>query len=78
MLDRLPAGIQHQAKSAYHLFRDNPQHPGLSFKKIRPTRPIYSIRIGREYRAVGILQDDIVVWYWIGSHADYDKLLSQF
>jgi hypothetical protein len=29
------------------------------------------------YRAVGILDGDSIVWYWIGSHADYDGLLRQ-
>src|ERR1700756_2318853 len=50
--------------------------PSLRFKPVHPTRPIYSVRIGPMYRAVGILESDEIVWYWIGSHADYDKLLT--
>ena len=39
--------------------------------------PIYSARVGISYRAVGVRDGDSLVWYWIGSHADYDKLLAQ-
>jgi hypothetical protein len=50
----LPADVQVQARQAYRLFIENPYHPGLRFKSIHPTRPIYSVRIGLNYRAVGI------------------------
>jgi len=29
------------------------------------------------YRAVGQKDDSGMLWFWIGSHAEYDKLLSQ-
>ena len=74
----LPADVRKQARQAYHLFMENPHHPSLRFKSIHPTRPIYSVRIGLDYRAVGIREKDDIVWYWIGSHADYDKLIRQF
>jgi len=57
---------------------ENPQHPSLRFKSIHPTRPIYSVRIGMDYRAVGIRDGSDMIWYWIGSHAEYDKLIQQF
>jgi hypothetical protein len=44
-------------------------------KQVHPDPPIYSARVGIGYRAVGILDGDTVIWYWIGSHADYDELL---
>lgn len=71
----LPAETQRQARQAYRLFRDNPKHPSLRFKKVHPERPIYAVRISRDYRAVGILAGDEIVWFWIGAHADYDRLL---
>ena len=74
----LPADVQKQARQAYRLFIENPHHPSLRFRSIYPTRPIYSVRIGLEYRAVGIREEDDIIWYWIGSHADYDKLIRQF
>ena len=74
---RLPASAQRQAKEAYKLFKQNPHHPGLRFKQVHPTRPIYSVRITIDYRALGIRDDEDIIWYWIGSHSDYDKLLSR-
>lgn len=46
----LPADVQKQARQAYRLFKENPHHPSLRFKAIHPTRPIYSVRIGMDYR----------------------------
>jgi hypothetical protein len=71
---RLPAHIQEQAREAYQLFSKDPYHPSLHFKQIDPQEPIYSVRIGRGYRAVGRREDNTIIWYWIGSHEDYNKL----
>lgn len=76
-LAALPAHVQVQARDAYRIFRDNPAHPGLRFKKVHPEPPIYSARIGIGYRSVGAMDGDTIVWFWIGTHADYDKLLDQ-
>ena len=73
---RLPKQVQNQARIAYRLFKQNPSHPSLRFKKVHSKLPIYSARISRDYRAVGQLNGDTVIWFWIGSHTDYDKLLS--
>lgn len=72
----LPSRVQDQARSAYALFRADPAHPGLHFKKVYPDPPIYSARVGIGYRAVGALDGNTMVWFWIGSHADYDRLLA--
>ena len=74
----MPADARKQARQAYRLFIENPQHPSLRFKSIDPTRLIYSVRIGLNYRAVGVRDGDDIIWYWVGSHADYDKLIRQF
>lgn len=74
----LPADIRKQARESYRLFMENPRHPGLHFKTIHPTRPIYSARIGIHYRAVGILDGDDIIWYWIGHHSEYDRLIRTF
>ena len=73
---RLPKQVQTQARVAYRLFKQNPNHPSLRFKKVHSKLPIYSARISRDYRAVGQLDGDTIIWFWIGSHTDYDKLLS--
>jgi len=51
-------------------------HPGLNFKRVPPHPDIYSIRIGIGYRALGVMPNSAeIVWYWIGSHADYDRMI---
>ncbi|EDZ92700.1 MULTISPECIES: type II toxin-antitoxin system RelE family toxin [Limnospira] len=71
----LPKPVQQQARAAYRQFQNNPNHPSLRFKKVHPELPIYSARINKNYRAVGQVDGDTVIWFWIGSHTDYDKLL---
>jgi hypothetical protein len=75
-LNALPEDVQRQARSAYRVFVDDPFHPSLHFKQVHPTQPIYSVRISLDYRALGIREGDEIVWFWIGSHADYDRLIS--
>jgi len=70
----LPEDVQQDAKRAYRLFRDNPAHPGLHFKRLEGESDIYSVRLGLNYRAVAVLKGSRAVWYWIGDHADYDRL----
>jgi hypothetical protein len=73
----LPPAIQEQARTAYRQFKQNPWHPSLRFKPIHTSLPIYSARVSKGYRAVGQRDEQGIVWFWIGSHADYDHLLSQ-
>ena len=73
---QLPAEVQARARQAFRLWRSNPSHPSLRFKQVHPTQPIYAVRIGIHWRAVGVKTDDAIVWYWIGSHSDYDTLLA--
>ena len=70
----LPEPVREAARKAYQLFRENPSHPSLQFKKIHASERIYSVRVTLGYRAVGLVEEDGVTWFWIGSHADYDKL----
>jgi hypothetical protein len=72
---KLPLNIRETAKKQYRLFASDPYHASLYFKRVHSTRPIYSARITRNYRAVGVLEENIIVWFWIGSHDDYDRLL---
>ena len=73
----LPKDIQQRTKDCYKLFAQNPKHPSLRFKKVHTTEPVYSARINIDYRALCIVDGKEVVWFWIGSHAEYDKLLRQ-
>ena len=69
------AVLARDAQRAYRLFQSNPAHPGLQFKKLEGEDNIYSVRIGLEYRALAIMKKDRIVWYWIGSHSGYDRLV---
>ncbi|MFP4487519.1 MAG: hypothetical protein ACLFOC_11210 [Campylobacterales bacterium] len=72
---KLPTDIQKRAKKQYKLFKVDSFHPSLNFKRVHSALPIFSARINISYRAVGTLQEDTIVWFWIGDHDDYEKLL---
>jgi hypothetical protein len=73
----LPDPVKGLAKTAYKQFRRNRNHPSLEFKPLKKTmQPIYSLRIGLGYCAIGVMKEDGEVgWCWIGSHADYDNVI---
>ena len=66
-----------QARDAHRLWLENPRLPGLRFKKVHARRPIYSVRVNLSNRAVGILDGDDMVWFWIGPHDDYEALFKR-
>ncbi len=74
--EALPDGVRNQARKAFGLWRENPAHPGLQFKHIHGTEPVYSVRISRGYRALGLMEGETVTWFWIGSHENYERLIS--
>lgn len=76
-LEQLPEDVRKQARKTYKLFIQNPYYPSLRFKQIHSTKDIYAVRINIDYRAVGARNGDEIVWFWIGPHAEYDKLISQ-
>ena len=66
----------HTTRQFRELFQQNPSHPGLRFKQVNPgPPPIYSARVGIGYRALAVVEGDMAIWFWIGSHADYDRFL---
>lgn len=71
----LPPAIQKLADKNYALLRSDPTHPSLHFKKIGARKTLWSVRIGIGYRALGVAKPDGIYWFWIGSHADYDRLI---
>ena len=75
---KLPEKVKQTARKNYKLWKQNPNHPSLEFKKLQALEPIYSVRVGIGWRALGVLKKpDTIVWFWIGSHSEYDKLLTQ-
>ncbi|GAA5481108.1 type II toxin-antitoxin system RelE family toxin [Haloferula sargassicola] len=71
--DRLPEKVRTIADANFELLKNDPYHPSLHFKKVGR---FWSVHAGIKYRALAVQEDDAIVWFWIGSHADYDKLLS--
>ncbi|HYO24035.1 MAG TPA: hypothetical protein VEQ85_03715 [Lacipirellulaceae bacterium] len=72
---KLPKSTQQRARATYRRFRDNPQHNSLQFKKVHRTRPVYSARVSDDCRVLGSLDGDDIVWFWIGKHEAYERLL---
>lgn len=77
LYENLPEQIRKQTRQAYSQFKSDPYYPGLHFKRVHSSRPIYSVRITKDYRVVGVQQNNEIIWFWIGSHSDYDKLMNQ-
>lgn len=72
--ENLPANIQRSADRSYELLKVDPSHPSLHFKKIG--NKYWSVRIGLDYRALGVDVNNGISWFWIGNHAQYDKLIN--
>jgi len=72
----LDENIKAQARKAYHLWSQNPFHPSLHFKCINREEDIWSVKITRAYRAIGVLEGDTVTWFWIGGHDDYERFFA--
>lgn len=68
----LPAGVQGLADKSFSLLKADSRHPSLHFKKVGR---FWSARIGLHYRAVAVEAPDGLLWFWIGTHADYDKIV---
>ena len=71
-LKRLPDAVRQTARKNYRRWLDDPRHPRLAFKQIGSTG-VWSV--GIDWRALGLVDDDTITWFWIGSHADYDTLV---
>ena len=71
---QLPVEIQRLADREYALLRDDPRHPSLHFKKIGD---LWSVRVGLHYRALAIEDGSDMLWVWVGTHEDYDRLLQR-
>ncbi len=74
----LPEQVRRTARKNYRLWLQNPRHPSLEYKLVIPSRNIYSVRVGIDWRALGVKKsDDTLVWFWIGSHSEYDTILNK-
>jgi hypothetical protein len=69
--ERLPTEIQRTADKAFELLKRDPRHPSLQFKKLDE---IWSARVGLHHRALAVEAADGFLWFWIGTHAEYDRI----
>jgi hypothetical protein len=70
----LPIEVQRLADANYQLLKVDPRHPSLHFKQ---AGRYWSVRVGLHYRAVAVQDAEDVVWFWIGHHSEYDRLLGR-
>ncbi len=81
LYDGLPLPIKEAVRNACILFNENPSHPSLRYHPLKETKKgrhipeSYSVSITMQYRAIHMIEDRINVWYWIGSHAQYDAFV---
>jgi hypothetical protein len=73
----LPQNARKSARAAYAQFEINPRHPSLQFKCVDQALGLWSDRLSRSYRVLGLRDNDEIVWFWIGPHAEYDQMLGR-
>jgi hypothetical protein len=77
LFDKLPEQIKDNARKQYDLFQNNPSHPSLRTKLIGSTRnqkfKVFEVTVGMGYRATYFTDADVYLWFWIGTHASFDK-----
>lgn len=75
--DAQPERVQTLARKNYQLLGDDPRHPSLHFKALADhDPPLWSVRVGRSYRALAVEEEGVLYWFWIGSHAEYDRIVA--
>ena len=72
--DALPVEVRETAEKNYELLKENPNHASLHFKRVGK---YWSVRVTRDYRALAIEIENGFLWFWIGKHSEYDKLIAQ-
>lgn len=70
---KLDLNLRGKARKAYRLWSDDPFHPSLRFKCINREESVWSVRLSRGVRALGILEDNTVTWFWVGGHDEYER-----
>lgn len=77
LFKKLPAQIRALATQSYREWSKNPKYPSLHFKPLHPKHfNVWSARVGAEYRALALVEDDTAKWFWIGTHKEYDQILA--
>ena len=69
---RLPIAFRQLADKSYLLTKQDPQHPSICLKRVGQ---YYGARVGLHYQALAVETSDGLIWFWIGSHAEYDRII---
>lgn len=70
--ERLPEPVRRLADKNFALLRSNRNHPSLHLKRVGRFR---SVRVGLHHRALAVEDGEDLIWFWIGTHAEYDRLV---
>jgi hypothetical protein len=68
----LPPTLQRLALKQYRLWANDLHHPSVEFKKVGR---YWSARVTDDYRALGVMAGDTVIWFWIGPHSQYERII---
>lgn len=68
---KLLESVRALADKNYALLKENPRRPSLQLKKVGR---FWSVRVG-SYRALAVQVNEDLLWFWIGSHSDYDAIV---
>ena len=74
LFNKLPEAIQAQARESYARFAENPDHPGLNFKKLKSTPDWWSVRVSQQYRAVGARDGETIYWLWVVTYQEFHNM----
>jgi mRNA-degrading endonuclease RelE of RelBE toxin-antitoxin system len=72
--ENLPEPIQQLARKNFEMLKTNPSHPSLHFKKVGKFR---SVRVGLNYRALAVEDGEDLIWVWIGTHDEYERMIKE-
>ena len=75
-LEQLPPEIQKTVRKKYKLWQENPSLKSLAFKKIKSD--LWSVRAGSGFRALAAFEDNCYLWFWIGTHDEYQRIIRDF
>ena len=74
MYEKLPVNLQKMADEYYNRLKSDPRHPSLHFKKVGKYR---SVRVGIHYRALAVEIPEGLIWFWIGTHEQYQRMIKK-
>ena len=70
---QLTQDVREAARKAYRYFRVDPAHRSLHFHRLKTSDELWSVRVTKNHRAVGLVDRNTITWFWIGNHQDFDQ-----